>query len=255
MTNEEIIRRLESVTLPNIALEGHRRELRAALLREYSQVQTRPWRRGLFGWLQLRPPLWRTVLITSAAWVLVALIVILSVLIPMYRPQSMAALAVNTVLTSQEVKAVLANDEMATVTVTDIGNHRLEVVVESRGGSIIIAQVDTRNNTLIIKEITYIILLGSPYEAEEHITGEEQEKVINLASTDRTFRELLDKGAIIGKTTAVYCIVATRHLDIGETSESKERWAMVQLELQGKRWVFLVDTQSGRVINKTRNTM
>lgn len=255
MTNEEIIKRLESVTLPNIALEGHRRELRAALLREYSQVQARRERTSLFGWLQSRPPLWRTVLITSTVWALVALIVILSVLIPMYRPHSIAALAVNTVLASQEVRAVLVNDEMATVTVTDIGNHRLEVVVESRGGSIIIAQVDTRNNTLIITEITYIILLGSPYETEEHITGEEQEKVINLASTDRTFRELLDKGAIIGKTTAVYCIVATRHLATGETAETKERWAMVQLELQGKRWVFLVDTQSGRIINKTRNTM
>lgn len=251
MTNEDLIKRLENMTLPDISLESHRRELRASLLNEYALIQAQYGRIGLFGWLQSWPSVWRTVLITSTVWVLIALAVTLSVLVPKYQPSSVAAMAINTVMANPEVRAALANDDAETVTVTDIGNNRLEVVVESRGGTIIIAQINARNNTITISEISYIILLGSPYETEEYITGEEQEKVINLASTDRAFRELLDKGAVIGKTIAVECIISTRYLDTGEITETKETWAMVYLEFQGTRWVFLVDPQNGRVINRS----
>lgn len=251
MTNEDLIRRLENVTLPDLSLESYRRELRAALLNEHSLIQAQHGQLALFRWLQSRPSLWRAILITSTVWVFIALVVTLSILVPKYQPNSVAAMAVNTVMANPEVRAALANDEMATVTVTDIGDNRLEVVVESHGGTIIIAQINARNNTITISEISYIILLGSPYETEEYITGEQQEKVINLASTDRTFRELLDKGAVISKTIAVECIISTRYFDAGETTETKETWAMVHLEFQGTRWVFLVDTKNGRVINRS----
>ena len=215
MTNAEVVRRLESVTLPDIALEGHRRELRATLLREYAMAAAQADRPSSFGFMRSRTPVWRTVVVTSTAWALVTLAVTLAVLIPAHQPESTAVMAVNTVLASQSVKTVLANDEMAAVTVTDIENKLVDVMVESRGGNIIIARVDTRDNTVTITEITYIVWLGSPYDAKEYVTGNELEKVIDLASTNSTFRELLGKGGSITGTTAVYCVVSTRRTDSG----------------------------------------
>jgi hypothetical protein len=251
MTYEDMIRKLENATLPNISLESHRRELRVALLREYSQIQTHRERISLFGWLQSRPSFWRTVLITSAIWVLIVIVVTLSVLVLRSQPPSVAAMAVNTVMASPAVKTVLASDEVKTVTVSDIGNSRLEVVVESRGGTIIIVQVDTQNKKITILEILYIILLGSPYDAEEYITGEEQAKVISLASTDHTFKELMDKGASVSKTTAIWSIVSARRVDTGKNTQTKEKWAMVTVEYQDKRWFFLVNIERARVINRS----
>jgi hypothetical protein len=253
MTNEEVIKKLESVPLPDISQERHGRELRAALLREYAQVQIHDEQKGLFRWLQSRPPLWRTILITSTAWALVVLLVVLSVLIPTYQSHSVEAMAVDAVMANEEVRSALANDEMATVKVTDIGNRQLEVVVESRGDRIIVARVNTLNNAPIITKISYIMFFGSIYDVEEQLTGKERDKVISLASTDRTFRELLDKGAVISKIMAIQSIVATRHLDTGETTETKERWATIHLEFQGKRGYFVVDPENGRVINRSAN--
>jgi hypothetical protein len=160
-------------------------------------------------------------------------------------------MAVNTVLASPEIRTALASDEVGTVTVSDIDNSRLEVIVESRGGTIIIVQVDTLNKKITILAISYIILLGSPYEAEEYITGEEQTKVISLASTDHTFKELMDKGASVSKTTTIWSIVSTRYVDTGNITRTKERWAMVAVEYQGKQWFFLVNTERAKIINKS----
>lgn len=243
------------MTLPDLSLESYRQELRAALLNEHSLIQTQHGQLALFRWLQSRPSLWRAILITSTVWVFVALVVALSVFVPRYQPSSVAAMAVNTVMANPEVRAALASDEARTVTVTDIGNNHLEVVVESRGGTIIIARINARDNTITISEISYVILLGSPYQPDEQITGKELERVINIASTDHTFRELLDKGAEIGKTIAVECIISTRKLDTDETTETRETWAMVHLKFQNARWFFLVDTISGRVMNRSDRTI
>jgi hypothetical protein len=251
MTYEDVIKKLENVTLPDILLESHRRELRVALIREYSLIKAQHARRSLFGWLQSRSSLWRTVLVTSTIWVLIALVVVMSVLLPRYQTDSVTAIAVNTVLASPEIKMALASDGVETVTVSDIGNNLLEVLVESRGGTIIIVQVDTQNKKVTILEISYIILLGSPYEAEEYITGAEQDKVINLARTDHTFKDLMDKGASMSKTIAIWSIVSTRRIDTDITTQTRERWSMVAVDYQDKQWFFLVNIERARVINRS----
>ena len=239
------------MTLPDITLESHRRELRASLLNKYALIQAQYGRIGLFGWLQSRPSLWKTILITSTVWALIAVIITLSVLVPKYQSSSVTAMAVNTVMANSEVRAALAGDEAKTVTVTDIGDNQLEVVVESRGGTIIITRLNTKDNKITISEISYVILLGSIYKAEEQFMGKELEKIINVANSDPTFRELMNKNAEIVKAVAVECIISTRNLDTEETMETKETWAMVHLEYQDAPWYFLVDPNNSRVINRS----
>ena len=67
MTNEEVMRRLENLTLPDFMPDDHRRDLRASLLTEYSRVQARSNRLDLIAWLKPRSPVGKAVLIASAA--------------------------------------------------------------------------------------------------------------------------------------------------------------------------------------------
>jgi hypothetical protein len=152
-------------------------------------------------------------------------------------------------MANPQVKAALAKDSTTSITVSSLGNDLMEVIVESRG-PIIIAQVDTRNKAIVLKEISYVIILGSRYEPQEQLTSPEREKVLALASIDRDFRTLMAKGAVVVKTNAVECLIATRHFDTSQNSETREKWAMVQLDWQQDHWYFLVDSQNGRVINR-----
>jgi hypothetical protein len=249
MTNEEIIEKLKLAKLPSIIDESHRSKLKSVLLEEYSRVETRNVQRGLFGQVLSKLTTWKVAAITSITCTIITLIVILLALLPVNPPPSVAAKAIDAVLSNEEVRAILTNDEMSTITVRNIGNNLLEVMVESRGGSIIIALVDMNDDTLIIKEITNIIFLGSLYDLQEEISGEEREKALNIASTDHSFQELIDRGATIDKITAIYCIVSTRHLDSGETVETKERWAFLKLEFENKYYGFEVDMERGRVLS------
>ncbi|MDP3879686.1 MAG: hypothetical protein Q8Q07_05205 [Dehalococcoidales bacterium] len=249
MTNEELIRRLEALYLPDISLEVHRRELRAALLKEYTEIKSRRGRLAWLSFLKFRPLVWRTVIATSMAWVLI-FIFIFAVIIPANQPQSAAAMAIDTVLASREVQAALANDEMEAVAVSNIGTNLLEITIESRGGTIIIATVDTTGNQPVIKEITNIIPTGSIYEERHYITGEERGEVLSVAKLDHNFKELLDKGATVERIEAVQSIVVTRNMDTGETDHTREGWAMVTLEFQDEQWFFLVSIERTKVINR-----
>lgn len=70
MTNEEVTKRLENLTLPDFMPEDHRRELRASLLTEYSGIRARQGHTGLFHYLQSRASLMNKKNLTVAALVL-----------------------------------------------------------------------------------------------------------------------------------------------------------------------------------------
>ncbi|OGO37894.1 MAG: hypothetical protein A2147_06435 [Chloroflexi bacterium RBG_16_57_8] len=251
MNTEELTARLENVALPGVVLEDHRRELRASLLEEYARIQVKRGTGGWLAWLQSRPLLWRTALITSAVWALIVVSLVVSNLFPTYQPYSGTAQTVNAVMSHPLVRAALAGDEAAEVTVASLGDGIAEVVIEGGAGTMIIVRVNTRNNPVTIMDITYVILFGSGsmYGPAESLTGDDRDKVLAIAGTDRTFRELMDKGATVSETSAMQTVLSTRHLDTGEATESREQWATVHVDLEGKRWFFLVDPQRSRVMN------
>ncbi len=249
ITRKEAIKRLESVSLPDIVLEDHRRELRASLLAEYGRRRL-PARTMLLSQIWSSTRNWKTIAVTSAVWVVIAVVITLLVIIPASLPSS-TAMAIDAVMADSQVRAFMVGDEMESITVMPTEGGVLEVMVEGRGGAIIIASVNVRNGTVTITEITYIAMLGSIFEPEERITGDAADKVIAVASTDREFRQLLDKGAVVDKVVAIQTIVSRRHTDTGETTEERERWAMVTMALDGKQWYFLVDPLGSRVINRS----
>lgn len=85
MTNEDIIKRLENLTLPDITLENHRRELKASLLKEYTLIQAIYDRSGLFGWLRACLSFWRTVITKRRVWVVaVPVVVVLATVLTLH---------------------------------------------------------------------------------------------------------------------------------------------------------------------------
>jgi hypothetical protein len=255
MTNEQVIRRLENVALPDIGLEGHRRELRAALLREYARTSAQHGRVGMFAWLKYRPPAWKAVLIAATASLLAALVLTLSVFVPRFQPGPTPANIVETVLASKEVRAALGNEEMAAATVNDLGGQLVEVIVEGRGGAIIIARMDTRNETVRIMEISYVLLFGSIFEPQQPLTGEDRGKAIDVARTNSTFRSLLDEGFAIYRVDAVEAVISTRRLADGPMIKTSAKWAMIDLESQDSRWAFLIDPENGRVMDRGKRAI
>jgi hypothetical protein len=248
MNREELITRLEALRLPDVILEDHRRELRASLLAEYSRASSR---KGPFGWLRSRPLLWRTGIVTSAAWLLVLIALVATNVIPMLAPYPGTEQAVNAVLAHPLVKAALGGDSVASVTVTPLDAREAEVVIAGGAGTTIIARAESRGGRVRILEITYIILFGSIFEPEVVISGQEAERIEAIATTNRDFRKLVDRNVRIERIVSLEALVSTRELDTGAVTETRGRWAMVELTRDTQRWFFLVDPSGSRVINES----
>lgn len=248
-TREEIIKKFDSVKLPDIVLEDHRRELRASLIAEYA-TQNTTVKSSFFSFIQSGLRSWKAIAATSLVWIGITLLVISLLIIPASQPNS-TVLAIDAVMDSPQVKNILVGDAMESVTITPIDNENMEVVVESRGGIIIIASVSIRKRAVTINEITSVTMFGSIFEPEELLSGTEAEKITGIASTNYEFRQLQSKGAQIDKIAVVQTIVTSRNLTTGEIKEAPRKWAMVTLSLQGKYWYFLVDPFGSRVINRS----
>ena len=190
-------------------------------------------------------------MITSALWVAIAVILVGLDLLPGQRPYSDTARTVSAVMAHPLVRAALAGNEASEVTVTSLGNDMYEVVIEGGGGTMIIARADAKDDAVTILDITYVILFGSGsmYTPPEAIVGEELRQVLTVARTNSAFRELMDRGATIAGAEATQALVSKRDLPAGSITETRERWAMVQLDFEGKRWSFLVDPAGSRVIH------
>jgi hypothetical protein len=251
MNTEELVARLENVALPDIVIEDHRRELRASLLAEYARRRL-PARTALLSRILSSMRNWKTVAVTSAAWVVIVAVMTLLLIVPAYRPNS-TAMAIDAVLANPQVRSIMAGDEMASVTVTPLEGDEVEVVISGGRGTTIIARVDVKGGRVTIVDVAYVILFGSIFEPEKVITGHEAEKVIAVASTNYDFRRLTGKGAIVEKIVSIEILFSTRHLSTGETTGTRGEWAMVTLALDGKEWSFLVDPLGSRVINRSTN--
>ena len=248
MTNEEVIGKLETVTLPRIVLEAHRRELREALVNEY-RIQIRS-ERSIFGLERARRLVWKAVIISSVAYTLAVLFIAVSVLLPRLQSQPMTARVVEEVLSSKEVIAARGNDELLTVTASQIGSHEAEVVIDSRGG-VTIVRVDTREDPVKIEEITAVVLLGSIYEPEDLIIGEERNKIITFARTDPEFKKFLDDGATVSKVVKIQAIAVSRYPQNGRITQDRESWAIVDLDFRGSKLSFLVSAERNKVIDRS----
>lgn len=245
MFNNEIIERLENVAVPEVTLDRYRQHLRDTLIKQYAGTEDTRFQTSLF-----RSPVWKTAFITSAAWVMIVIAVIFGFVMPAFQSNSVEARVIEKVMAMPEIRSLLAGDESRNISLTDVGDNQLEILVESHGGRIIIARVNIFDEDIQISKISYVVLMGSIYEPEVDIIGDELERLIQTGKTDPAFRNLIDNGAEVVKAVAVVCLIITRDLDNGKVEDTRENWAMVTLKLQDENCYFLVDPANSRVIDR-----
>jgi hypothetical protein len=246
MLNNDIIYRLEHVEVPDITLEGYRENLRSVLVKEHAmtygeRAQTR----------RFMNPVWRSVFVTSAAWVVILVAVVFGVIIPGFQSSSVEAKAIEMVMASPEIQSILAGEQARSVTVTDTGNNLLEVLVESHGGRFIIAKVRIVDDNVRISEISYVILMGSIFVPDLPITGNNLERVIQTGKSDAAFRQLIENGADVIQAVYVECLVTTRNLENDESLNATETWAIVTLQQGDESYHFYIDFEHNRVIDRS----
>ncbi len=245
MSNNDILQQLETIELPDITLEGYRGNLRSLLVNEHVRRYGKqaPARRFM-------NPVWRSVFVTSFAWVAILVAVIFGVIMPVFQPDSVEAKAIETVMASPEIQSILAGEKAKSVTVTDTGDDLLEVLIESHGGRFIIAGVRIIADKVQIAEISYIVLMGSLYEPDPPVPEADLERVIQAGKSDASFRQLIENGAEVKDAVSVGCLITTRNLDRDETSNTSGTWAMVTLRHGDESCFFLIDYENFRVFDR-----
>jgi len=246
MKEEELIKKLENIDLPEIEVQSHQRRLRMALLRSqrfeehpgrFSTVKSKieggmDMLKGLISWR----PVWKPVLVSALG---VALVIGCALFAPPIFGPSPEALAADIAQNSPEVKAALGADEVETLKVVNIKDDMATVIVEGKMGGIVTALVD-----LHTKIVTKAV--GGP-----QLTDEEKENALNIVKADPRVRELFDKGATIDMVLPIYVYVSKINKETGEIEEISETWAQVWIKLGDKEWGAQVDLIRGKVVTLT----
>ena len=249
MKEEDLIKKLENVELPEIELESHRRRLRMALLDagylkrqrevaiwELAKSKVKGVKDTMIRGLVSRQPVWKTAVIGVLA---LALITGLAIAIPSLTGQSPEALAAEIAQNSPEVQAALGDGEVQVV-VVKVVNDKGIVICQGEIG-IVTAEVDLKT-----KAVTVVPM--------PELTGADKAEAISIAKAEPAVKEILDKGASISKVSSMYSFGMRINPETGETEEISEEMARVEITLGETIWVAYVDLAEGKVVALRKTT-
>ena len=248
MKEEELIKKLESVELPEIELQSHRRWLRMALLDtgylkrqrgvtilELAKSKVKGVKDTMIRGLVSRQPVWKTATVGMLA---VALVIGLSLTIPSLSTESAYAQAANIAQNSPEVRAALGDGEVQMVRVIKVVDGKGTVVLQGKL-DLITAEVDLKS-----KEVKEVTVLPMP-----ELTKADEEKAISIAKDDPRVKELLDKGATITRVSLKHSFGIRTNPATGEIIEEfSEEMPGVEIALGETIWVAEVDLAEGKVV-------
>lgn len=242
MKEEELIRKLDNVELPEIELESHRRRLRMALLDagylkrqqgisifELAKSKVKGVKETTIRGLVSRQPVWKPVVAGALA---VALIAGLAIALPSLTRQSAEALAAEIAQNSPQVQAALNGEEIVEVEV-------ITKVIDGEGNVLLVlVKTETRavaaEMNLETKKVTEVIRVHVP-----EFTSADEQKSIDIARADPGIQELLAQGAVISKVSLGHSFISLDTLEVQGN---------VLIKLGGKEWHALIDLDEGRVV-------
>lgn len=249
MKEEELIKKLESVRLPEIELESHRRRLKMALLDagylkrqrevailELAKSKVKGGIDTMIRGLVSRQPVWKTALASVLA---IALITGLAITLPGLTGQSPEALAAEIARHSPQVQAALGGEKVQAVKVIKVVDDKGTVIAQGEMG-VVIAQVDLK-----LKKVTEVSM--------PQLTEAEKEKAISIAKADPRVQEILAQGATIYKVSAMFHFGA-RVTETGKVEEFSGVLARVAIafdpsDVHRKHWSVHVDLNEGKVVH------
>ena len=244
MKEEELIRKLENVELPDINLQSHQRWLRMALLdasylkRQWGVTilelvisKTKGVKDTLIRGLISRQPVWKTAVLGILALILV---IGLSLTIPSLSTES--AYAADIVQKSPEVQAALGGGEVEVVKVIVIDGKAIVIAEGEKGVVKVVVDLET-------KEVTKLDKMTEP-------TAEVKQEAIDIAKADPRVKELLDMGAMISTVSPTW-YYGMMNLETGEIEEVSETFVKVVIEGIEKKCIAYVDLSEGKVVKLT----
>ena len=217
---EEQIKRLTSIELPTLELEGHRTALKQALLQkviEKNQITPNIWAKftgylsGItYGWLRRRAA---KVTLISGLLVAVAALLFTIVKPAFLAGSSDMVLAERIIKGSSKISAALGGADIASISFLTIKNNQAEAIITGTTGKSIQADIDLKNET-ISTAVTFVQDNGQGFDVtiggitpwlyadrETPIGTEDKAKAVNIARTDPLSSMLFSEDAVI---TGVY---------------------------------------------------
>jgi hypothetical protein len=248
MKEEDLIKKLENVELPDIELQGHKRRLRMALLDdgysrreqknailELAKSKVKGVKDTMIRGLISQQPVWKTAVVGILA---IALVLGLSLTIPSLTTDSVYAQAENIVRNSPEVHKALGEEKEIKVINVDIQDYEGTVIAQGKSGTIS-AKVDLNTNSVIDVAI---------FEIDE-------QAAIEIAEADPGVKELLDSGATIGKVSTLYLCGEMGNVETGETEQFTKTFVMVEIRRNGDLYIAHVDLSEGKVTSLTEEPL
>ena len=244
MREEELIKKLENVELPRIELQSHRCRLRMALFNagylqrqrgvailELAKSKIKGGIDLMIRGLVSRQPIWKTAVASVLA---LALVIGLSLTIPSLSTESVYAQAADIAQNSPQVRAALGDGEVQVVKVIKVVDNKGTVICQGELG-VITTEVD-----LETKEVTVVSM--------PELTEAGEEEAIDIAKADPRVKELLDRGATIGKVSPMYSFGTRVNPETGEIEEFSEELVRVEITLGETIWIAHVDLAEGKVV-------
>jgi hypothetical protein len=245
MKEEKLIKKLESVKLPEIELQSHRRRLRTALLNagylqrqrevailELAKSKVKGGIDTMIRGLVSRQPVWKTAVVSILA---LALVIGLSLTIPSLSTKSVYAQAAEIAQNSPQVQAALGGGEVQEVKVKVVGDKGTVTLVGETG--LVTAEVDMKSKKVTVTHIA------------REWTEAEKQKAIDIAKADPRVQELLNKGASIANEVAsMYSFETRMNAETGKMEEITEELVGVEITLGETTWLAEVDLANGKVV-------
>jgi hypothetical protein len=241
MKEEDLIKKLENVELPDIELQSHRSRLKMALLDsdclkkqrgvnipELAKSKLIEVKDIMIRSLVSRQPVWKTATVSITALVL---ILGLSLVLPSFNTNSVYAKAEEITRSSAEVKAALGGEEIEVVRI-EIGDMDTGKVIARGADGSVMAGVDLKT--------------GRVTEVEASFTVDEQ-AVIEIAKADPGVRELLDAGAVIGDVSYMHTSGQLGSVETGIIEDFSETLVMLDINGAEDSYVAHINLSEGKV--------
>jgi hypothetical protein len=248
MKEEDLIKKIKSVELPDIERQSHQRRLRMTLLDtgypcrrqentilEMVKSAVKGAKDTMIKGLVSRQPVWKT---ATAGILVVALALGLSFAIP-FNTNSVYAHAEEIVKNSSEVQEVLgiAGEDME-ITLINIGDLEGTAIAEGGNNSVLV-KIDLESG-----EITNVVNFAIDDQA-----------AIEIAKADPRDQELLDAGATINGVSAIYSSGVMGNVGTGEIENFSGTQVIVNIVNGEETYNAYIDMSEGKLTSITKATI
>ena len=245
MKEDELIRKLETVELPDIEVTGHRCRLRTALLESgcftkqqeattmaMVKARTAGVLGGIWGRLVTPRPAWQLGL---GGVVVAAVVITVSLMTSLPGGQTSHALAADIARTDPAVLAALESGAVSMVEITEVVGDIATIRVRGLTGDELSVKVD-----IDTKEVTAVTIVFSG----PRLSAENEELARSVARADPRVQAILDQGA--GITMVLPVFVTVERID-PKAAQEHSVIAQVWMTLGGRQWYAYVNLEQERV--------